>query len=158
MKINQALGAIIGTLVLVTSGNVLAQATTDDAAVWSVVERQWEASQQGDSKWVDTLLAEDFTGWSNANPTPRTKESVRMWQKFESKQWDGEMHELYPLSIVVHGDMAVAHYLYSNAGEDAEGETRVINGRFTDVLVRIDGEWKFIAWHGGSDGDDGDGD
>ena len=81
MKIKQTLGAIIGTLVLATSGNVLAQSTPDDAAVWSVVERQWEASQQGDSKWVDTLLAEDFTGWSNANPTPRTKESVRMWQK-----------------------------------------------------------------------------
>jgi hypothetical protein len=50
--------------------------------------------------------------------------------------------------------MAVAHYLYSNAGENAEGKTVVIHGRYTDVLVRIEGEWKFIAWHGGSDSTD----
>ena len=154
MKINQALVAITGTVMLAASGTLIAQDTPDDAAVWSVIERQWEASQQGDSKWIDAHVAEDFTGWANDNPAPRTKESIRMWQKFDSKQWDGKMHELYPLSIVVHGDMAVAHYMYSNAGENAEGKTEVIHGRYTDVLVRIEGEWKFIAWHGGSDSDD----
>jgi ketosteroid isomerase-like protein len=153
MKTSQALVAIVGTVIFATSGIILAQDTPDDAAVWSVIERQWEASQQGDSKWVEALVAEDFTGWSNGTPAPRTKESVRMWQKFDAKQWDGKMHELYPLSIVVHDDVAIAHYLYSNAGENAEGKTEVIHGRFTDVLVRIEGEWKFIAWHGGADGD-----
>jgi uncharacterized membrane protein len=47
--------------------------------------------------------------------------------------------------------MAVAHYLYTNAIENKEGETEVSNGRYTDVLVRVDGSWKFIAWHGGDD-------
>lgn len=151
MKFNHVLVTIVGTLVFASSGALLAQDTPDDAAVWSVVERQWEASQGGDTKWVESLLAEDFTGWGKNEPAPRTKESVRMWQKFESKQWKGKMHELYPLSIVVHDDVAVVHYLYSNAGEDAEGKTQVITGRYTDILVRVEGEWKFIAWHGGSD-------
>ncbi len=151
MKFSQALVITVGVMGLAASGPLLAQDTPDDAAVWSVVERQWEASQRGDSKWVESLLAEDFTGWGKDEPAPRTKESVRMWQKFESKQWDGKMHELYPLSIVVHGDMAVVHYLYSNAGENAEGKTLVVSGRYTDILVRIEGQWKFIAWHGGSD-------
>jgi hypothetical protein len=25
------------------------------------------------------------------------------------------------------------------------------NGRYTDVLVRDDGVWRFISWHGGDD-------
>ena len=154
MKISKALITIVGTMMFAASGSLLAQDTPDDAAVWAVIEAQWEASQQGDSKWVEELLAENFTGWRNDTPSPRTKQSVQMWEKFESKQWDGKMHELYPLSIVVHGDMAVAHYLYSNAGEDADGDVEVIHGRFTDVLVRDEGEWKFIAWHGGAHSDD----
>jgi len=139
---------------LAASSGLLAQDSPDDAAVWAVVESQWDASQRGDSKWVDAYLAENFTGWNNGNPSPRTKQSVRMWEKFESKQWDGKMHELYPLSIVVQDDMAVAHYLYSSAGENSDGKTIVVHGRFTDVLVRIEGKWKFIAWHGGAEPDD----
>lgn len=153
MKFNQALVATVATMVFAASGTLLAENTPDDAAVWSVVERQWEASEHGDSKWIESLLAEDFIGWGNDDPAPRTKESIKMWQKFESRQWKGKMHELFPLSIVVHDDMAVVHYLYSNAGENAEGKTVVVTGRYTDILVRIEGEWKFIAWHGGSNSD-----
>ncbi len=154
MKIRNMLAMLVGIVIAGANSTLLAQDTPDDAAVWSVIEQQWEASENGDSKWLDTLLAADFTGWSNDSPAPRTKESVRMWDKFQSKQWNGKVHELYPLSIVVHGDTAVAHYLYTNAGENAGGETEVINGRFTDVLVRIEGAWKFFAWHGGSDNGD----
>ena len=66
------------------------------------------------------------------------------------------MHELYPLDIVVHGDVAVAHYLYSNAFEDKEGKIKVSNGRYSDVLIKTDAGWKFISWHGGDDEDSDD--
>lgn len=126
--------------------------TTDDyVAVWSVIEGQWEASQRGDKRWVDQMLSADFIGWPNSSPAPRDKRSTRMWNDFEAKQSKGITHELYPLSTVIHGDTAVAHYLYTNATENADGETEVSNGRYTDILVRVDGTWKFIAWHGGDD-------
>jgi hypothetical protein len=47
--------------------------------------------------------------------------------------------------------MAVAHYLYSNAVQARDESIKVSNGRYTDVLVRADGSWKFISWHGGDD-------
>lgn len=126
--------------------------TTDDyVAVWSVIESQWDASQRGDRRWVEDLLSADFRGWPTNAPAPRDKASTRLWNEFEVKQGKGLAHELYPLSTVIHGDMAVAHYLYTNAIENKEGETEVSNGRYTDVLVRVDGSWKFIAWHGGDD-------
>ena len=76
-----------------------------------------------------------------------------MWERFSSEQTKGLSHELYPLSIVVHGDMAVVHYLYSTAYQTRDKKTVVSNGRYTDVLVRDDGNWKFISWHGGPTGD-----
>ncbi len=123
----------------------------DYIAVWSVIEEQWEASQRGDRRWVERLLSGDFSGWPKQAPAPRDKGSIRLWNDFGTKQSKGLAYELYPLSTVIHGDMAVAHYLYTNATENKDGETEVSNGRYTDVLVRSDGEWKFIAWHGGDD-------
>lgn len=133
----------------------VAEDTTDDyVAVWSVIEQQWEAAQRGERRWVEELLSADFIGWPNDSPAPRDRASIRLWNDFGTKQSKGLAHELYPLSTVIHGNMAVAHYLYTNATENKDGETKVSSGRYTDVLVRIDGEWKFISWHGGDDDSD----
>jgi ketosteroid isomerase-like protein len=130
------------------------QAADDYVAVWSVIEGQWDASQRGDRRWVEQLLSADFKGWPKSSPAPRDKASTRLWNEFDAKQSKGLTHELYPLATVIHGDTAIAHYLYTNATENSDGETEVANGRYTDILVRIDGEWKFIAWHGGDDDTD----
>ena len=126
----------------------------DYVAVWLVIEEQWGAEGRGEEEWVELLLAADFIGWSKNSPHPRDKASTRKWNEFGRKQSKGIAHEIYPLDTVIHGDTAVAHYLYTNAVENKEGETEVSNGRFTDVLVRSDGEWKFITWHGGDDDTD----
>jgi ketosteroid isomerase-like protein len=125
---------------VLTSGNAArAQDVPDDVDVWAVIEQQWEASEQGETDWIDELLADRFSGWMRGSPAPRGKESIRMWQRFESKMWDGEQHELFPLSIVVQGETAIAHYLYTNAGKDGDGKLKVVTGRFTDILVRVEG-------------------
>ncbi len=129
---------------LLAFGTVNAQ-TSDDSAVWSVIERVWDAEQRGDTEWVEETLSADFVGWSKESPSPRDKGSTRLWNNFSSKQVQMLAHELYPLSIVVHGDMAVAHYLYSSASKAKGGKVERTNGRYTDVLVRVDGGWKFIS-------------
>jgi hypothetical protein len=73
---------------------------------------------------------------------------VEVWSVIE-EQWEAAQRG--DRRWVEEHDTAVAHYLYSNATENRDGETDVSNGRYTDVLVRIDGQWKFIAWHGGDD-------
>ena len=74
-----------------------------------------------------------------------------MWDRFSEQLGKMVAHELYPLSIVVHNDVAVAHYLYSSAFKSKDGEIEVSNGRYTDVLVRTDEGWRFLTWHGGDD-------
>jgi len=137
---------------LAMSGLVLAQDDASDRAdVWSVVEAQWNAVEKGDDKWTDDFLVDEFSGWQKNSPAPRNKSSTQMWDRFNETQGSMVAHELYPLAITVYQDMAIAHYFYTSAYRDKDGDVEVNNGRFSDVLVRTKGGWKFIAWHGGDD-------
>ena len=106
---------IVAAAALLLSGFAAAEdAVGDQASVWAVVERQWNAVEDGDRKWIDELLAADFSGWPKNAPAPRNKESTKMWNRFNESQGKVVAHELYPLAIIVHGDVALAHYLYTS--------------------------------------------
>jgi len=128
------------------------QDPSDQAAdVWATVEALWDAAEKGDDRWIGRMLTEDFAGWGKNSPAPRDRSSTAMWYRFNNEQGKSVAHELYPLSIIVHGDVAIAHYLYTNAYADKDGGVEISNGRYTDILVHgVDG-WKFIAWQGGDD-------
>lgn len=127
------------------------KSSDDQANVWATVEEVWAAEERGDEDWVDKLVSPDFMGWPNASPAPRSRASTRMWTRFDAEQNKGLRHELYPLSIVVHGNTAVAHYLYSMVVQAKDKSIVSTSGRYTDVLVRDGTSWKFVSWHGGSD-------
>lgn len=151
MKTFVKLAAVLALGLCGGASAAFAQDGADEAAVWTAVERQWRAEQRRDKNWTDEMLAADFVGWPNESPAPRNRTSTRLWSDFNSRQSDTLEYELYPMSIVVHGDMAVAHYVYTIATKRKNDEASIRNGRYSDVLVRIDGGWKFIAWHGGDD-------
>lgn len=151
MRFSQLLLIAVAVL-LASSGNVIAQDEVSDAAdVWATIEGQWVAAEKKDDKALDNYLVEDFSGWARNAPAPRSKASTRMWDKFNDGQGSTIKHELYPLAIHIHDDVAVAHYLYTVAVEDKDDKVEVNNGRYTDVLVRTEDGWKFLAWHGGDD-------
>lgn len=142
---------LVALLAIGLAAGVFAQDNNDATDVWLTVEAQWDAEQQNKKKWADEMLSDKFVGWGKNAPAPRNKESTKMWDRFNDEQGKTVQHELYPLSIVIEGDVAIAHYLYTSAFEDKEGEVEVSNGRYTDVLIRSEDGWKFIAWHGGDD-------
>lgn len=129
----------------------VADTSQDEADVWAVIEEGWNADENGDREWIDRLVAEDFTGWTKNAPVPRGRASIKMWDRFAEQEGQLVAHELYPYRIIVRGDMAIAHYLYSSAFKAVDGKISRSNGRYTDVLVRTDDGWKFFAWHGGDD-------
>ena len=144
-------------LVLIFIGSALfsavgAQDVSDDEAnVLLTIEREWEASRKGDQDKIDDMLTEDFMGWARNSPAPRSKTSTSNWSRFRTEMGRIVRYEIYPLSVTIHGDVAVAHYLYSSAFKNKKGEIEMMNGRYTDVLARSEDGWKFIAWHGGDD-------
>lgn len=158
MKIYKVFNIILTSVFLLAAGNAMAQATPvdtvdDQADVWAIIEAQWNAEEKGDKKWMDRLLTDDFSGWGKESPAPRGKASTKMWDRFNEEVSQMVAHELYPLSIVVHDDIAIAHYLFTSANKSKskDGKIETSNGRYTDILVRTNEGWKFIAWSGGSD-------
>lgn len=152
MNFSSKLKLVVAATFLALSGATFAQDSSDDQAdVWATIEGQWEAEERGDKDWMEDLLVEQFSGWGKNSPAPRSRASMIMWDRFSDEQGKMVAHELYPLAIVVHDDVAIAHYLFSNAYESKDDKTEMNNGRFTDILVRTDDGWKFIAWHGGDD-------
>jgi ketosteroid isomerase-like protein len=143
---------VLAAAALLLSGIAAAQdVAADQASVWAVVEKQWNSVEDGDRKWIDELLVDDFAGWPSNSPAPRNKASTKMWNRFGESQGKLVAHELYPLGIIVRGDVAVAHYVYRSAYKDKDDNVEMNNGRYSDVLVRTDDGWKFLAWHGGDD-------
>ena len=144
----------LGSLLLLATSAIAQDAASSanaQADVWATIEAEWNGAAKNNDKWVDEFLADDFVGWGKNSPAPRNKTSTRMWDRFEDTQGKSLIHELYPLSIIVRDDVAVAHYLYTIAFEDEDGNVEISNGRYTDVLVLTDDRWQFLTWHGGDD-------
>jgi hypothetical protein len=121
----------------------------DQLEVWNVIEAQWKASMEKEANWTEKYLHDKFLGWNIKNPTPRNKTSVQRWNRYEDKNSTTLMQELSPIGIVVEGNTAVAHYFYSQATENIKGERKTTYGKYTDILVKENDTWRFLAWHGG---------
>jgi len=128
--------------------------SNEQLEVWNIVQAQWEATKDKDSEWTKRFLHDDFVGWANDIPAPRTRSSVANWDRLDMEDSTTLLQELTPLGIVIHGNTAVAHYVYSQTTEDGEGERKTTHGRYTDTLVKDGDNWLFLAWHGGDDLDD----
>jgi len=152
MTVSDKFKLTVTTILLSVSGAVLAQDSADDEAdVILTIEEQWEAEQDGNNEWLEEQLVDVFSAWPKEAPAPRSKSSTQLWSRFADTQGNMVEHELYFQNIVVDGDVAVAHYFYTSAYEDNDDNVEVSNGRYTDVLVRTEDGWKFLAWHGGDD-------
>ena len=150
MNARHTLTTVLPLVMLVVSLGASEPATADDAAdVILAIEEQWEAVQKGEDDWIDERLHEKFSGWPVDSPAPRSKMSAAKWNRFFATQGRMVEHELYFQNIVVNGDVAVAHYFFTSANEDNDGDVEITSGRYTDVLVRTADGWKFLAWHGG---------
>lgn len=143
---------LLGLFGLLAFGASLAQDIRDDEAdVLLTIEREWEASRKNDHDKVADMLTADFMAWEKDSPAPRTRQSTTRWNRISDEMGRVLRYELYPLSITVHGDVAVAHYLYSVAFRPKDAKVEMSSGRYTDVLVRVEDGWQFLAWHGGDD-------
>jgi len=152
MNLRNALKLALTSVFMLSYTSAFSQESADDSAdVWSVIEQEWNADEDGDRDWPDRLLTDDFSGWGYDSPAPRSKTSTKMWDRFSEQMGKMVAHELYPLSIVVHDDVAVAHYVYSSAFKAKGGDIEMSSGRYTDVLVKTDEGWRFLTWHGGDD-------
>ncbi len=91
----------------------------------------------------------DYSGWAYDDALPRDKASLRKWAAYEMETPETLLHEVRPVSIQIHGNVAIVHCYYVLVYEDAEGSEKTSRGRWTDILMKQGNMWVVIGDHGG---------
>ncbi len=120
--------------------------------VWQTVEAYWQHFADGNADGFLTYLHEDFSGWTHTNALPRDKEDMSRYMPLGFETATTLLHDVNPVGIKVHGEVAVVHYYYSRTFVDNSGGRHSDAGRWTDILMKVGDRWMMIADHGGSDG------
>jgi ketosteroid isomerase-like protein len=95
------------------------------------------------------MVHPNLSYWDTDQPGPQNKASLTRWTRYGSTSTTVLEQELFPISIAITGNVAVVHYNYSIARENYKQERQTVSGRYTDILVKEDGRWLFLAWAGG---------
>jgi ketosteroid isomerase-like protein len=132
------------------AGTAMAQAWTPaQQEVWNLEQQQWKMAAAKDTSWMDTMVHDNLRYWETGDPMPRGKASLKHWAKYSSESSTVLEQELFPISITVTGNVAVVQYHYVVARENYDKKRESVTGQYTDVLIKDNGRWQFIAWTGG---------
>ena len=55
-------------------------------------------------------------------------------------------YDLQLTGVAVQGNTAVVNYYFTNERKDAEGKIKKYSGRLTDILIKENSKWKYLAW------------
>jgi Domain of unknown function (DUF4440) len=119
--------------------------------LWKLEELQWKLSAARDSSWIEKMVHPSLSYWDRTSPAPQTKASLLLWDRYNNSSSTVLAQELFPIAIVITGNVAVVQYTYSIARENYKKDREMSTGRYTDVFVKDGGKWLFIAWAGGDD-------
>jgi hypothetical protein len=145
MRYLPALLAAVLVMCLASPGSAQ-EWTFEQMEVWAFQLSCHEKWQTHDIPGHLACLHDDYKGWWGAAPVPLGKSEARLRHYHEVT--DIAVLDLRPLDIIVNGNMAVVHYL----GAAIEtGDTEATWFRCTDVLVKKNGAWSWIADNCGPD-------
>ena len=117
----------------------------EQSEVWAWIVSAWdEHSDPG--TWAE-VLDEDGYGMNGSYPVPTSQaEMARGAAKFGA---EGKVlhHRLDPLAVTVSGDTAVVYYYAGITEENFKGERENNTDKCADVLIKREGDWRFLGWH-----------
>ena len=106
----------------------------------------WEAK---DIESNMTCFHEDFVGWGAESYVPTNKADRRITHARGFETSEQVYLFLKPLSINIHGNTAVLIYMATYTQRDrVTGEESTYVEQWTDVALRENGRWAWIADHG----------
>jgi hypothetical protein len=125
--------------------------STEQQEIWKFEEQQWQMAKDKDLSWLDKMVHPNLSYWDSDQQSPQNKASLARWNRYNNTNTTVLEQELFPISVTITGNIAVVHYRYTIARENAKKERETVNGRYTDILVKEAGRWLFISWAGGDD-------
>ncbi len=84
-------------------------------------------------------------------PAPQNKASLSRWAKYGSTTDTILEQELFPISVTITDNVAVAQYRYRVVSENDKKEREIVTRRYTDAFIKEGNRWMFITWAGGED-------
>jgi len=118
--------------------------------VWKNVESYWNLFAQGNMDEMMTYYHENYSGWANSSPLPGSKARATEGLKHFLEGNKIIMHNMDPVAIEIHDNVAVVHYYYSFIFKNSDGKEQNNSGRWTDILSKQGNKWILIGDHGGS--------
>lgn len=119
--------------------------------VWKLEEEQWQMAKDKDLSWIEKMVHANLSYWDSDQIAPQNKASLTRWNRYSSANSTVLEQEIFPISMTITGNIAVAQYRYTIARENYKKERETVSGRYTDVLMKDGARWMFIAWAGGDD-------
>ena len=145
------IGLLCLALVAISSSAAAQTWTAEQQELWKLEELQWKMNAAKDASWIQKMVHPNMSAWENDSPAPQSMASLTKWNRHGAGQSTTLEYELYPIAATITGNVAVMQYTYRSATENTKKEHKYSNGRWTDVLIRENGVWKFITWAGGAD-------
>jgi len=136
-------------LLLLHSDARAAEWSAEQAEVWAAIEECDTHFREKRIEAAKDCIHEDFSGWLYSEPVPRGKEYFDKIGMYYVKNRDTVAGELRPIDILVYGNFAIIHYFYTEITKDEDGKVEQSQGRWTDIMVKENGKWRWIADHGG---------
>lgn len=123
--------------------------SAEQKAVWTVIEQSWVDDVAQNGKWPGDYADAQIVAWSADFPSPRTKESMIKWGRFEATQGKVLQYEIALQAIALSGNTAVVAYTLVMVREDsADKKTHRAREGVVETLVRSGSGWKFLATTG----------
>ena len=115
------------------------QEVADVFTAWAV------AIKAGDIDGELSLTAPAFTAWDYAKLAPQDRVAYRQSGVELNKRLKVVECDLPVISIVIAGDLAVAHGRYKETMQTGSGDRMTVHGPWTSTLVRQNGKWLVLG-------------
>ncbi len=102
----------------------------------------------GDMDEIMSYFHVDFSGreYSMTLTEPLDRESIQAAMEDSYQNFKVIVFEVQPLTIQIHGDVAIAHSNFQETLRDANGVDNKLSGPWTATLLKQDKGWVFLSW------------
>ena len=122
--------------------------SAEQQEVWQFIENCQDAIAAEDEEAFD-CFHDEFIGWFYPDLLPRTAEAQRSFMAIQFDTTEIPAAHVTPIAVQVYGDFAIAHYFVRYVIRSQDGSDAEARDRYTDVLIKENGNWKWISDHGG---------
>jgi hypothetical protein len=113
--------------------------------IWSTITSTWESELAGED-WVSKYCLKEVLAWNNDSPLPHDKTSLIRNRVYESKNTKMLFYDIQKAGITIKDNLAVVHYYFTVESLNVGGKIEKNKGKLTDVLLKENNKWKYLAW------------